>query len=386
MTRPLSVCVVSGGRADYGLLVPVLRLLRGDPRFRLQLVLTGQHLALGVKGTAARVRGDGFDVAAEIDMAIGRDDSASIIRSVARALDGMADVFVRLKPDIVLVLGDRYEIMAAALAATIARLPIAHIAGGDVTEGAFDDAFRHSISKMAHVHFPTNANSAQRLRQLGEENERIHVTGSPGIDLIRITPVLSRDAFFEAVGISPRAANLVVSFHPETLAADTLADLNELLAALSSLGPDIAILFTGSNADPNARQIDERIEAFAAGHPMARVVDTLGAERYFSALTHMDVIVGNSSSGLLEAPSFGIPTVDIGNRQKGRLRADSVINCRAARAAILEAIETALARGRRPSVNPYGDGHAAERVVEVLAGLPDPRALLIKRFVDVKAA
>jgi UDP-hydrolysing UDP-N-acetyl-D-glucosamine 2-epimerase len=385
MSRPLVICAVSGGRADYGLLLPVLRMLRDDPRFDLQLVLTGQHLG-GANATAARVRADGFELSAEIDIALGSDDPVAVTKSAARALDGMADALARLKPDIVLVLGDRYEIAVAAIAATIARLPIAHIAGGDVTQGAFDDAFRHSISKMSHLHFVTNEDSARRLRQLGEQPERIHVTGSPGLDLIRSTPVPPREAFFASVGLAPKAVNLVVTFHPETLAAATVEHLEELLTALDQLGPDVATLFTGSNADPEARQIEARVAAFVAGRPSRQLVGSLGAERYFAALTYMDAVVGNSSSGLYEAPSFGIPTVNIGDRQTGRLKAASVIDCRPDRSSILAAIRAALARGRKPAVNPDGDGHAVERIVGMLAEISDPRALLNKRFVDMKAA
>jgi UDP-hydrolysing UDP-N-acetyl-D-glucosamine 2-epimerase len=222
------------------------------------------------------------------------------------------------------------------------------------------------------------------VRQLGEEAARVHVVGSPGLDLVRMTKVPAREAFFPSVGLKPRAINVIVTFHPVTLADDSLCQLDEMLAALAQL-PDAAILFTGSNADPDGRRIDARVQQFVAGHPAARFVASLGAEGYFAALTHMDVVVGNSSSGLYEAPSFGIPAVNIGDRQKGRLRASSVIDCPAERTAIGDAIEVALARGRRPTENPYGDGHASERIVAVLKSLTDPRQVLVKRFVDMAA-
>jgi UDP-hydrolysing UDP-N-acetyl-D-glucosamine 2-epimerase len=384
--HPLKVCVVSGGRADYGLLLPLLRLLRDDPRFDLQLVLTGQHLMGGDKRTAQRVYADGFKVSAEIEMGCQGDDALEVSRGAARVLDGIAKLFAQLKPDILLLLGDRYEIAAAALAATLARLPIAHVAGGDITEGAFDDALRHAVTKMSHLHFAATEQAARRLRQMGEEESRVHITGSPGLDLIRSVTIPPRNEFFAAVGLSPKQANLVVTFHPETLAADSVADFDELLAALNDLGPDTAILFTGANADPGGRQIDAKIRAFVASKPAARLVESLGAELYFAALTHMDVAVGNSSSGLYEAPSFGIPTVNIGDRQTGRLKAQSVIDSKPERAAILSAVRAALAHGRQTTVNPYGDGRAAERIVAVLAGIAEPAALLRKRFVDIEAA
>jgi UDP-hydrolysing UDP-N-acetyl-D-glucosamine 2-epimerase len=382
MTRPLHICVVSGGRADYGLLTPVLRALNADAVFKVSLVLTGQHLVAQQGDTAARVRADGFAVAAEVDMGLDGDDPVAITQAAGRALGGMAGVLDTLKPDLMLLLGDRYEILCCALAASLARIPMAHIAGGDITEGAFDDAFRHAITKLAHLHFVTNDEAARRVRQLGEEAARVHVVGSPGLDLVRMTKVPARDAFFACVGLAPRAINVVATFHPVTLAGDSLSQLDEMLAALARL-PDAAILFTGSNADPDGRRIDARVQEFVAGYPAARFAASLGAENYFAALSHMDLVVGNSSSGLYEAPSFGIPTVNVGARQKGRLRAASVIDCPAERNAIGDAIRAALARGRRPTENPYGDGHASERIVAVLKSLIDPRQLLVKRFVDI---
>jgi UDP-hydrolysing UDP-N-acetyl-D-glucosamine 2-epimerase len=383
--KPLVVCAISGGRADYGLLASPLRSINADPAFVLKVVLTGQHLDRAAGETGACVRADGLDVFAEVDMGLGGDDAATVTKAAARALDGMADVLLRLSPDIVLLAGDRYEILCCAIAAAIARVPIAHIAGGDVTEGAFDDAFRHAITKLAHLHFVTSEPAARRVRQLGEQADRIYVVGSPGIDLIRTTPVPSRDAFFGALGLEPKRLNLIVTFHPVTLADDSVAQLDEMLEALATFD-DAAILFTGSNADPEGRKIEQRIRQFVQSRRNARYVPSLGAERYFGALVHMDAMVGNSSSGLYEAPSFGIPTVNIGYRQKGRLRAESVFDSSPHCHAIRSAIDAALARGRRPTANPYGDGHASEGIVAALRALDDPRCLLVKSFVDIAVA
>src|SRR5262249_37605315 len=235
MRGRLRVCAVSGGRADYGPLLPVLRALRDDPHFDLCLVLTGQHLVRSAGDTAAMVRADGFAPAAEIDMQLAGDDAVSITRAAGSALSGMADALAKLRPDLVLILGDRYEILCTAIAATIARIPIAHIAGGDITEGAFDEAFRHAITKLAHIHLVTNETAARRVRQLGEPAARVHVSGSPGLDLIRTTKLPARAEFFAAIGMPPRALNLLVTYHPATLASDSLAELEELLLALSSL-------------------------------------------------------------------------------------------------------------------------------------------------------
>jgi UDP-hydrolysing UDP-N-acetyl-D-glucosamine 2-epimerase len=386
MKSPLSICSVTSGRADYGPLLSVWRALRDPAHFNLSIVLTGQHLVDGSREAANRLRADGFSPSFEIDMKIGEDDNATVIKSAAKALEGAVDAFLRLKPDILLVLGDRYEIAAVVLGATIARIPIAHIAGGDITAGAFDDALRHAISKMAHIHFVTNELSARRLRQLGEEAERIHLTGSPGLDLIRGTTLPSRDEFFAAIGLPPQRLNLLVTFHPETLAMDSMRALEELLAAIEGLGQHVGVLFTGSNADPGARGIDARIAAFVNGKSCMRQMPALRTERYFGALAYMDVIVGNSSSGLYEAPSFGIPTVNVGDRQAGRLKADSVFDCPSNRREIARAIRAALDRGRRLTENPYGDGHASERIARILAKIAEPRALLNKRFVDSGAA
>jgi len=385
MNQPLKICAVSGSRADYGLLVAPLRAMRSDPAFDLRLVLTGQHLVKSAGDTAAQVRRDGFTIAAEVDMKLDGDQAAAVTAASGRLLEEMGGVLARLAPDLVLLLGDRYEIACSAIAATIARVPIAHIAGGDVTEGAFDDAFRHAITKMAHLHFVTNEVSARRVRQLGEAADRIHVVGSPGLDLIRTTSVPSRDAFFAAVDLAPGSLNILATFHPVTLAADSMAQLDEMLAALT-VRDKATILFTGANADPDGRRIEERIGAFVARRATARFVPSLGPANYFAALTYMDVVVGNSSSGLYEAPSFGIPTVNVGDRQAGRLRAESVFDCPPQRDAIGAAVTRALGRGRKPTTNPYGDGHAVERIVAVLKALDDPHALLNKRFAELAVA
>lgn len=375
MTGLLHICVVSSSRADYGLLLPPMRAIQADPAFRLSLILTGQHLVKDAGDTAARARADGFEIAAEIDMEIAGDDAVSVTHACGRVMDGMAEALAQLRPDLLLVLGDRYEILCCAIAATLARIPIAHISGGDVTEGAFDEGFRHAITKLSHIHFATNPDSAGRVRQMGESN--VHVTGSPGLDLIRQTKILGREEFFAGLELSPGETNFLVTFHPVTLAKDSLAQFDEVLAALDAY-KDAAILITGSNADPEGRRIDARAQAFARSRANCAFVPSLGGERYLSALALMDVVVGNSSSGLTEAPSFNIPTVNVGKRQEGRLKAESVFDARPHRDDIHDAIERARARGRRDTINPYGDGHSSERILAVLKTITDPGALLHK--------
>lgn len=380
MTKPLHVCAISSSRADYGLLLSPMRAIQADPAFRLSLILTGQHLVKEAGDTAARARADGFDIAAEIDMGLAGDDAASVTHACGRVMDGMADALAALKPDLLLVLGDRYEILCCVIAATLARIPIAHIAGGDVTEGAFDEGFRHAITKLSHIHFVANAEAAARVRQMGERN--VHVTGSPGLDLIRQVKILDRNEFFKTLGLTPASVNFLVTFHPVTLTNDSLAQFEEMLAALDGQ-PDSAVVITGSNADPEGRQIDARAQAFAQAHPNRVFVPSLGMERYLSALTHTDVVLGNSSSGLYEAPSFGVPTVNVGDRQRGRAKADSVFDSPPSRIAIMDAIRAALARGRKPAVNPYGDGRADERILAALKGIDHPETLLHKTFTGI---
>jgi UDP-hydrolysing UDP-N-acetyl-D-glucosamine 2-epimerase len=299
-----------------------------------------------------------------------------VTHACGRVLDGMADALASLRPDLLLVLGDRYEILCCVLAATLARIPIAHIAGGDVTEGAFDEGFRHAITKMSHLHFVTNADAAARVRQMGERH--VHLTGSPGLDMIRQAHILPRAELFSELGLAPARTNILVTFHPVTLARDSLAQFEEVLAALEGMD-DAAIVITGSNADPEGRQIDARAKAFVRSHANCVFHPSLGIARYLSALTHMDAVVGNSSSGLYEAPSFGVPTVNVGERQQGRLKAESVFDTAPQRADILQTLRTALARGRQATVNPYGDGHASERIIAALKDA-DPTTLLHKSF------
>lgn len=381
----LSICAVTGGRADWGLLSVPLARLRDHPAFDLKLVLTGQHLAPGGEGGVAAIESE-FRVDGRLDMLLAADTPVAVTKSLGLAVVGFADILARLRPDLLLVLGDRYEILAAVQAALVARVPVAHLCGGDLTEGAMDEAIRHSISKMAHIHFVSNVDAGRRLRQLGEDPARVHCVGSPGLDLVRQVPVLERDALFAAIGFVPRRRNLLVTFHPATLDEDSVGHCAEMLAALDALGPDTGLIFTGVNADTGARAVSERIDAFVHDHDNAKSYVSLGGVNYLNALRQVDAVVGNSSSGLYEAPSFRVPTVNIGDRQGGRLRAASVVDCIPTRHDIGRALREALALDCSSVENPYGDGHATERIVAVLERLENPRALLKKRFFDMEQA
>lgn len=375
------ICVVTGSRAEYGLLRPVILALRDDPRFELQLIVTGMHLSPEFGNTVSVIENDGFDIAERIESLVSGDTPVAIAKSVGLGVVGFADAFRRLQPEWLLVLGDRFEIFAAAQAALVMTIPIAHIAGGDTTEGAFDEAIRHGISKMAQLHFATNDQAAQRLRQLGEDPAAIHVVGSPGIDAIRQTQLLDRAVLEAELGLRFRARNLLITHHPVTLDPDAAAsELDALLGALDELGLDVGLFFTRPNADPGGRRLAQVLGDWASSRPNARVFTSLGQQRYLSLLHEVDAVVGNSSSGLYEAPSLHTPTVNIGDRQRGRLAAASVIHCEAKTDAIRAAIEAALQLDVSAVKNPYGDGHAAPRIVDIIATVPDPRRLLKKRF------
>lgn len=377
------ICVVTGSRADYGLLCWPMRLLRDDPAFELQTVVTGMHLAQEFGSTVREIEADGFPVSARVEMLISGDTPTAVAKSVGLGVIGFADAMARLRPDWLLVLGDRFEILAAVQAALFARIPVAHLCGGDITEGAFDDAIRHAITKMAHVHFVTNSLAERRLLQMGESRQNVHNVGSTGLDRIRRMERMQRRSVFDAIGLKPRERNLLVTFHPATLDKQASVDqLDELLAALDTLGDDKGLVLTGPNADTEGRTMTQRIVAFAESRDNAAFCVSLGHHLYLNALAQVDAVIGNSSSGLYEAPSFGIPTVNIGDRQKGRLSAASVIDCAPERAAIVEALARAFELDCSDVVNPYGDGESSARIVEVLKGIDDPTALIRKCFQD----
>lgn len=381
----MKVLAVTGTRADWGLLQPVLALLRDDPRFVLEILVTGQHLMPG-SPSAAGISAAGFAIAHRVDMALsGGDDDVALCAATGRAIAGAGAVLAESRPDLMLVLGDRYEILGAVTAALLSKVPVAHIAGGDVTEGAFDDSIRHALTKMSAVHFATCEVSAARIRQMGEAPGRVFVTGSPGIDQMLAMPRMERSAFFASVGLVPQTRNFLVTLHPATLSTHNAEMAQEMLSALDQFS-EAGLIFTGSNADPGAAELDAMMQAYVARHRAAVFHASLGSARYGSALQHCDLVLGNSSSGLYEAPSFGTPTVNIGDRQAGRVRAASVIDCPAKADAIGAAIRAALAADWTGTVNPYGDGRSAPRILSHLAAISDPAALIRKSFRDMPHA
>ena len=383
-----NVCVVTGTRAEYGLLTWLMREIEADPALDLQLAVTGMHLAPEFGMTVQDVEADGFTVDARVEMLVSSDTPVGIAKSIGLGVIGFADAFARLQPDIVVVLGDRFEILAAAQAALVARIPIAHLHGGETTEGAFDEAIRHSITKMAHLHFVAAEPYRSRVIQLGEAPERVFTVGSPGLDHIHRTPRLDRAEVESLLGFPLDAPLFVVTYHPATLSGRSAAEsADELFRALLRF-PDARFVLTKSNADTGGRAINRAIDAFVESHPgRARAFSAMGLPRYLSTLAFADVVLGNSSSGLTEAPALGVPTVNVGDRQKGRLRATSVIDCGESEAEIAHAIETALSPGFLAQIEgqalPYGVGDASPAVCRVLREAPLGDALLQKHFHDL---
>ena len=385
MAEPRRICVVTGSRADYGLLYPVMKALQAAEDFQLQLVVTGMHLSPEFGLTYHQIEADGFAIDARVDLLVSSDSAVANSKSVGLGLIGFADTFTRLQPDLVLLLGDRYEIFSAAQAALFARIPLAHIAGGDTTEGAYDEAIRHSISKMAHIHLVTNSEAERRLIQLGEDPAHVHNVGSPALDRLAELELLGREALETSLGFHLRQRNLLITHHPVTLAQDRgMAEARELFEALAALGDEVGLIFTKSNADVGGQGINRMIDEFVEQHDNAVAHTSLGQLRYYSLMAQVDAVVGNSSSGLYEAPSFKLPTVNIGDRQKGRLKAGSVLDCPASKAAILETIHQAWEMDCSLVKNPYGDGHSMERIMAILRGVPSFDALLHKHFHDLK--
>lgn len=376
------VCVITSGRADYGLLVEPMRAIRAHPALALQLAVTGMHLEPAFGETVREIEADGFAIDARIPLGLGETGPQAAARASSRAIEGFAEAFARLAPDIVLLLGDRYEILAIAQAATLAGLPIAHLSGGDITGGAFDDGVRHALTKLSHLHFVCHAEAARRVAQLGEAEDRIHVVGNPGLDRLRDSALPDRTALEAALGAPLGRRNLLVTFHPVTLAADHGAsEFSALLDALSDQPTETTLWVSRPNADPGHELIERRLDAWAEGRPNVQVRAAFGG-LYPGLAAACDAVVGNSSSGLAEVPSLGTPTVNVGVRQQGRLAGDTVIHAPGETEAIRAAIARVLTMDATAAANPYGDGRASARIVAVLAALPDRESLLRKPFVD----
>ncbi len=380
------ICVVTGTRAEYGLLYWLMKEIEADPELELQLVVTGMHLSPEFGLTYKEIEKE-FRIDKKIEMLLSSDTPVGISKSMGLAQISFAECFEELKPDLLVVLGDRYEIFSAASVAMIARIPITHLHGGETTEGAFDESIRHAITKMAHLHFTAAEEYRRRVIQLGEHPERVFNVGGMGIENIKRLKLLSKSEFEEAIGFRLAPKNLLVTFHPVTLEnATAQQQFQSLLNAVDSL-EETHIIFTKANSDTDGRMINAMIDEYTAKNPHKSAgFASLGQLRYLSALQYVDAVVGNSSSGLLEAPSFKIGTINIGDRQKGRLKAASVIDCKPTQSDIAYAIALLYSEPFQAALpltaNPYGDGEASGKVKEIIKTFP-LCAILKKKFFDL---
>lgn len=381
------ICIVTGTRAEYGLLYWLLREVQEDPDLDLQIVATGMHLSPEFGLTYQEIEEDGFEIDGKVEMLTSSDTSVGIAKSMGLGTIGFADVLSRLDPDVLVLLGDRYEMLSVAQVALVARIPIAHIHGGEVTEGAVDDSIRHAITKMAHVHFTATDPFRRRVIQLGERPERVFNVGAPGLDYLRHLNLMGKQELESSLGFELGDPTFLITYHPATLQDRPPEEsVEELLDALDQF-PDARLIFTKANADAEGLKINQKIERYVDKESdRAELYSSLGQRRYLSALHHVDLVLGNSSSGLTESPAVPVPTVNLGTRQRGRPRAESVIDCREQADAIAESIQEALSESFRSTLenvtSPYGDGKATPRIRRHLKEIP-LEELTTKSFYDV---
>jgi GDP/UDP-N,N'-diacetylbacillosamine 2-epimerase (hydrolysing) len=381
------ICVVTGTRAEYGLLYWLLKGIEEDPELALQLLVTGMHLSPEWGYTYKEIERDGFSIHKKIEILLASDSVVGISKAVGLGLIGFAEAFAELQPDIVLLLGDRFEVLAAATAACMSNLPIAHLNGGETTLGTQDEAIRHAVTKMAHLHFTSNEVYRRRIIQLGEQPHRVFSVGAMSIENIKRLPLLSKEAFEESIQFKLAARNLLVTFHPATLEGGAaLAQFRSVLEVLDEQ-TDTGLIFTLPNADAGSHALVELLREWVAERPQkACLFASLGMIRYLSAMQFVDAVVGNSSSGIVEAPSFGIGTINIGDRQEGRIKAGSVIDCAPDAESIRQAFailySPSFQEGLKEVENPFGSGTTSAAILKVLKAV-DPHSLLKKPFYDL---
>ena len=381
------ICIITGTRAEYGLLYWLMKEIEADSELELQLIVTGMHLSPEFGLTYKEIEKE-FKIDKKVEILLSSDTPIGISKSMGLAQISFAEAYEELKPDIVVVLGDRYEIFSAVSSAMVARIPIAHLHGGETTEGAFDEAIRHAITKMSHLHFTATDEYRDRVIQLGEHPSRVFNVGGMGIENIKRLKLLSRSEFENSIEFKLNRKNILVTFHPVTLENSTAKEqFQEILNVLDGL-EDTHILFTKANSDTDGRVINQMIDRYVNDNPTKSVAFTsLGQLRYLSALQYVDAVVGNSSSGLIEAPSFKIATVDIGDRQKGRIKASSVIDVSNSKSEILGAFEKLYSNSFRLLLqdvkNPYGDGCASSKIIELFRSV-DLSSILKKSFYNIR--
>lgn len=383
------VCVVTGTRAEYGLLRPLIQKIDNDSDLELQLVVTGMHLSPEFGLTYQEIEQDGFEITERNEMLLSSDTPNGITKSIGLGTIGFADIFTRIAPDMVVILGDRYEALAAATSAMIHRIPIAHIHGGELTEGLIDESIRHAITKMSMLHFTATEKYRTRVIQLGEQPDRVFCVGALGIENIRMQKLLNREELENSLGVSLDKPYIVVTFHPVTLEKNTGKEQFEAILETLDNIKGYQIIFTKANADTDGRIINQKIDEYVNRNKDKAVAFTsLGMVRYLSALRYCDMVLGNSSSGIVEAPSFHIPTVNIGDRQKGRVRGKSIIDCSCTSKEIENAIHIAQMMNKNNTLqsenNPYEGKNTSETILNVLKNCMASGVDLKKHFYDME--
>ncbi|MGA7521573.1 MAG: UDP-N-acetylglucosamine 2-epimerase [Acidobacteriaceae bacterium] len=387
---PRRIAVVTTSRADYSHLYWPLKLLAEHPFVDLRLIVMASHLSPEFGATIREIEKDGFPIAARIESLLSSDTDIGMAKSIGVAVLSLADTLGALRPDLLLLIADRYEMLAPASVALSLRIPIAHIEGGEISEGAIDDAVRNALTKMSHLHFTSTANARARVIAMGEEPWRVHHAGAPSLDHLRRSRLLSREELTARLNLDLHSPPLLVAVHPVTLEQDTTLEADAVFTALDQIAEQgsAPIIFCYPNADAGSRSLLARTRALLARHPSARLFTNLDAVTYWSLLRESAMLIGNSSSGIMESASFAIPTVNIGRRQQGRERARNILDAPADTSAILASIAEARSPAFRASLhgmtNPYGDGHAAERIVDVLTTAPTGSDLLIKRALPLR--
>ena len=365
------ICVITGTRAEFGLLRPLIELIANDKELQLQLIATGMHLSPEFGYTLNEITEAGFMVDKKVECLLSSDSSIGVSKTIALAISGFADALAELTPDLVVVLGDRTEILGAVIATAMANIPIAHLYGGETTEGAYDEAIRHSITKFSHLHFTSTEAYRKRVIQLGEHPDTVFNVGAIGLDAIKKLPLLDRAAFEQSIGFKLKKRNVLITYHPVTLEKEApIETFENVLTALDEL-TDTTLIFTHANSDKNGRIINKMITEYVSSHKDKAVeFKSLGQLRYLSALQFVDFVIGNSSSGMTEVPAFYIPTINIGDRQKGRINCESVINSNNSLEDIKKSITFALDKTFREKIQQqellYGNGTTAEKILQII--------------------
>jgi UDP-hydrolysing UDP-N-acetyl-D-glucosamine 2-epimerase len=377
-----TIAVVTTSRADYSHLYWPLHDLSLCPQVELKLIVMGAHLSPEFGHTVREIERDGLQIADRIECLLSSDTDVGMAKSIGLATLSLADCLGRMRPDLLLLIADRYEVLAPASVALALRIPVAHIEGGEISEGAIDDAVRHALTKLSHVHFTSTFAARDRVIAMGEEEWRVHRAGAPSIDHLVRNTLLTRERLEEQLQCKLANSSALVAYHPVTIARDTTREADELFAALRELPGQI--LFCYPNADAGSRELIDRTRRFIEGRPDARVFVNLPALTYWSLLCQVDLMIGNSSSGIMETASFALPTINIGIRQRGRERARNVIDAAPDKADILAKVTLARSEDFRRSLqgmqNPYGDGRAADKILSVLTSVPLGEQLLIKKI------